>query len=284
MIFTFTIAHLCLCDLLWLRHDIPEGRGPAGMGPHLCSYRAPRLVLLDEPRRLVHECLLICGRHRVDMDDMHPDEEGVSTLGRGHLHRPEEDGRDCLCLQPRDEPRHPASPASHYLEASDAEEAKAGDQTRLFCGHDVSRLAQPFYPFPLTVLLTCSSTRSACVCAAGGVYENFRLDYHNDASYYSPLAELWVIGEGTCILLVFCIPTAPKVFRTDDHLMARIARSLCRWASFPSTWPSGSQTSLHHPNAKPGHSTNEPLAELDQYGSKPNVGAKHHGVVHIVAP
>ncbi|ETS78084.1 hypothetical protein PFICI_10146 [Pestalotiopsis fici W106-1] len=119
----------------------------------------------------------------------------------------------------------------------------------------------------------------ACACAAGRVHATFTLNYDDDATYYSPIAELWAIAEGTCVLLIFCIPNAPRVFKTDDHLITKIAHSVRSWSRLPWASRSGSQSSLPRSVRKPsqegsqgdgqGAADSIPLTDYD--GSHTNV-------------
>ncbi|KAH7309767.1 hypothetical protein B0I35DRAFT_482510 [Stachybotrys elegans] len=52
----------------------------------------------------------------------------------------------------------------------------------------------------------------ALVCAIGLVYAVSTMDYLHDVIYDQGPANLWLLCESTCAMLVFCVPTFPKAF------------------------------------------------------------------------
>jgi uncharacterized membrane protein len=52
----------------------------------------------------------------------------------------------------------------------------------------------------------------AVVSAAGRSYTAFTMDYVGDVLYDVANTNMWILGESTCLIVVFCIPTIPKLF------------------------------------------------------------------------
>ncbi|KAK8857030.1 hypothetical protein PGQ11_012942 [Apiospora arundinis] len=60
----------------------------------------------------------------------------------------------------------------------------------------------------------------ACVSAAGRVYATFTLSYDSETGYHqSAVSQLWGLAEGTCVLMVFCLSSGPKIFNRKSHLV-----------------------------------------------------------------
>ncbi|KAF3018502.1 hypothetical protein E8E14_010769 [Neopestalotiopsis sp. 37M] len=134
----------------------------------------------------------------------------------------------------------------------------------------------------LGIALVFSVGLIACACTTGRVYSTFKLDYHHDATYYAPVTELWGLAEGTCILLVFCIPTVPKIFKTDDHVIAKIVQSLLSPAKLSQasqsrrpagqSWPGrkSSREAFEGDFYLDAHGFNVPVAGFDHYELDPH--------------
>jgi hypothetical protein len=71
-------------------------------------------------------------------------------------------------------------------------------------------------------------TSRACVCAAGRVQSTITLDYKGDLTYGIGPAYLWAVAECTCVIMVFCVPVFPQVFRSSSLLMS-IFSSIKSW-------------------------------------------------------
>jgi hypothetical protein len=57
-----------------------------------------------------------------------------------------------------------------------------------------------------------NNTNRAVVSAAGRSYTAFTMDYVGDVLYDVANTNMWILGESTCLIVVFCIPTIPKLF------------------------------------------------------------------------
>lgn len=91
------------------------------------------------------------------------------------------------------------------------------------------------------------------------------------------MTELWGLAEGTCILLVFCIPTVPKIFKTDDHVIAKIVQSLLSPARLLQASQSGIPAGQSWPGRKPSHEASEGDFYLDAQGfNVPAAGFDHY--------
>jgi hypothetical protein len=51
------------------------------------------------------------------------------------------------------------------------------------------------------------------VASAGRVHAGFTMDYTYDVTYGVGTTSLWALAEATCVMLVFCIPSIPKIFQ-----------------------------------------------------------------------
>ncbi|KAI1120479.1 hypothetical protein F5Y10DRAFT_283257 [Nemania abortiva] len=68
-----------------------------------------------------------------------------------------------------------------------------------------------------------------CICAAARVYTIATQGYTGDVVYKISDIILWGIPETTALLLVFCIPTAPKAFVGDRGLVTILSRPIQSW-------------------------------------------------------
>ncbi|KAK7967306.1 uncharacterized protein PG986_001583 [Apiospora aurea] len=128
----------------------------------------------------------------------------------------------------------------------------------------------------LGVALVFSVGLLACVCAAGRVHATFNQNYDDDATYHSVVVELWSLAEGTCVLMIFCLTSVPKIFRAENHLITKIAHSVRSWTRMPWGSREGSRRSSPRESQKSGEAAYRrmreeiPLADLEAAKVKPN--------------
>lgn len=72
--------------------------------------------------------------------------------------------------------------------------------------------------------------RRTCACAAGRVQAVVAVDYNGDAEYGVDKVILWGVGELTGLLIVFCVPAAPKAFDGEHKWLHKIKQSLLSWS------------------------------------------------------
>jgi hypothetical protein len=68
----------------------------------------------------------------------------------------------------------------------------------------------------------------ACIGAAGRVYTTAMTDYRGERTHGASAIALFGIMETTCVTLIFCIPSVPKIF-ADSTLLSRLSASLRSW-------------------------------------------------------
>lgn len=81
---------------------------------------------------------------------------------------------------------------------------------------------------------------STCILAAVRLNSTIIYVRSEDTTYWVCDMAFWCAGELACVLLVFCIPVCPKVFR-ESRMLSRILNS---WPSWPikRTKPSSTST------------------------------------------
>jgi hypothetical protein len=80
----------------------------------------------------------------------------------------------------------------------------------------------------LGISLVFSMGLLATACAAGRVAATFDIQYETDATFTVAPVLLWAVPEVTCVLLVFFMPSLPKVFAEQSHL-TKALRSVRSW-------------------------------------------------------
>ncbi|KAI0173110.1 hypothetical protein GGR52DRAFT_571608 [Hypoxylon sp. FL1284] len=75
----------------------------------------------------------------------------------------------------------------------------------------------------------------ACVSVVGRIYATATLDYQGDVTYGTSPALLWGLTETTCVLLVLCFPSVPRIL--NENVLRKFALSVRSWTQFPlSLW------------------------------------------------
>ncbi|KAI0188221.1 hypothetical protein EV127DRAFT_368553 [Xylaria flabelliformis] len=68
-----------------------------------------------------------------------------------------------------------------------------------------------------------------CICALARVYTLTKTDYAGDAIYQVSTIILWGVGETTALILVFCVPAAPRGFLGNRGLAVILSRPFQSW-------------------------------------------------------
>ncbi len=79
----------------------------------------------------------------------------------------------------------------------------------------------------------------ACVGAAGRLWSIITIDYHAEVTYRVSAEVAFALMEATSILIIFCIPAIPKMFK-DSRIISRIGDSLKQSSNnsaVPTLWP-----------------------------------------------